>query len=612
MTTAAEQVESAFSKATEYAADSRTAAASFIAALDASIYTPPTLSVTWESLAAPAMPSLPDVPTLPTIAFTAPTPLPAALALAEPDVSIDTFSESAPVITLPTAPEISYGTAPTIPAIGTVTVPDAPTISTPSAPTYLAISTITTPTIDLREDWLTQLETIPTLNLLEPTPYSYTRGPEYASALLDALKAKLAERIAGGSGLSTAVEQAIWDRARDRETSVAQANIDQIARSSEALGFQLPAGTLAQQLRDAEKNYFDKLSELSRDVALKQADLEQQNLRETITSGIQLEGQLVDYSWRLEQLSFESSKAYAQNAIDLYNAAVEQYKALLQGYETYASAYKTIIDGELSKVEVYKAQLQGEETKAQVNTALVQQYKAQVDAGLAQVEIYRAQVSAAQTLVQLEQAKIGAAGEQIKAYVAQVNAETAKVEAFKATVEGEVTKVQVYKAKVDAFSAKVGAQAEKARADISRYSALYQAKASEWDGYRAQVAAEGERIRALGMQSNSLLDGFKASTAAIQAQAEQQTSVWRANIAQYEAGQNIAIQTAKINNDAMIYSNNARMEASKVGAQLYAQLTASAYSMINANASVSAGSSMSVGYSYSNDTSSTVPPVAAI
>jgi hypothetical protein len=611
MSTPAEQVESAFNRAASYAEQARSQMSSFLAALDSSIYTPPTLSVTWESLAAPTLPALPTAPTLPTIEFTAPGGQPAPLALSEPTIEIADFTDSAPTLTLPTAPTVSYGAAPTIPAIGDVTVPSAPTISTPAAPTYLAISTVTTPTIDLREDWLTQLETIPTLNLLEPTPYSYTRGPEYASALLDALKAKLAERIGGGSGLSTAVEQAIWDRARDRETRTAQANIDQIARSSEALGFQLPTGALAQQLREAEKNYFDKLSDLSREVALKQADLEQQNLRETITAGIQLEGQLVEYSWKMEQMAFETAKAYAQNAIDLHNAAVDQFRALLQGYETYASAYKTIIDGELGKVEIYKAQLQGEETKAQVNTALVQQYKAQIDAGMAQVDIYRAQVSAAQTLVQLEQAKIGAAGEQIKAYVAQVNAETAKVEAFKAAVDGEVTKVQAFKAQVDAYSAKVGAQAEKARAQISRYSAMYQAKASEWDGYRAAVAAEGERVRALGLQSSSLVDGYKVVATAAQAQAEQQTSVWRANIAQYEAGQNIAIQTAKINNDAVTSTNATRLDAAKVGAQVYAQLTASAYSMINASASVSAGSSMSVGYSYSNDTSSTVPPVTS-
>lgn len=612
MATAADQVNSAFAAASGYASSAREAAGSFLSALDSSIYSPPTLSVTWQSLAAPALPALPEQPTLPLVEFDAPDGIPSPLNLPEPSITIDDFDEAAPSITLPDAPTLTYGVVPAIPEIGAIDVPDAPTLTMPSVPSYLSISTITTPSIDLREDWLTQLESIPTLSLLEPTPYSYARGPEYASTLMDALKARLAERMQGGTGLPAAVEQAIWDRGRDRETRVAQANIDQIARTNEAFGFQLPAGTLAVQLREAEQNYFDKLSELSRDVMVKQADLEQSNLRETITAGIQLESKLIDYSWQMESMAFESAKAYAQNAIDLHNAAVEQYKALLQGYQTYASAYKTIIDGELAKVEIYKAQLQGEEVKAQVNAALVQQYKAQVEAGMSQVEIYRAQVSAAQTLVQLEQAKIGAAGEQIKAYVAQVNAETSKVEAYKATVEGEVTKVQAYKAKVDAFSAKVGAQAEKSRAEISRYSAMFQAKAAEWDGYRALVATEGERIRALGIQSSTLLDGYKAASTALQAQAEQQTSVWRSNITQYEAGQRIAIETAKINNDAVIQTNNARLDAAKVGAQVYAQLASSAYSTINANASISGTAGMSVSYSYSNDTSSTVTPIASI
>ena len=68
---------------------------------------------------------------------------------------------------------------------------------------------------------------------------------------------------------------------------------------------------------------------------------------------------------------------------------------------------------------------------------------------------------------------------------------------------------------------------------------------------------------------------------------------------------------AKINGDFAIQTNNARMDAAKAGAQVYAQLTSSAYSMIHANASVSGTSSSSttVGYSYSNDTTSAVSPI---
>ena len=253
-----------------------------------------------------------------------------------------------------------------------------------------------------------------------------------------------------------------------------------------------------------------------------------------------------------------------------------------------------------------------EQTKANINTQLVEQYKAEIEAGLSQVKIYEAQVSGAQTLIQLEQAKIGAAGEQIRAYVAQINAETAKVEAYKAGVEAETTKVTAYKVTVDAFQAKVGAQAERARAEVSRFNALYQAKSAEWEAYRAQVGAESERIRALGVQSGTQLDAYKATVASITAQAEQQTAIWTGNMKQYEAGQNIAIQTAKINNDAVIMTNNARLDAAKTGAQIYAQLTSSAYSMIHAQAGISGTAGTSVSYSYSNDTTTSVPPITSI
>jgi hypothetical protein len=611
MATAAEQVDAAFTKATVYANEAKSSAAAFLSALDAAIYTPPTLSVTWESIAAPTLPTMPTAPTLPTIEFNAPGTSPAPLALSEPTVTIDDFTETAPTVSLPTAPTVSYGSVPTIPTVADVTIPTAPTLPTVSVPSFLSLTTITTPTIDLRESWLDNLDAIPTLSLLEPTPYSYARGPEYVSTLLGTLKAKLNERATGGSGLPPAVEAAIWDRLRDRETAVAQANIDEIARQSDALGYALPAGVIVAQTRDAQQAYYDKLSESAREVAIKQADLEQSNVRDAIAAGIQLEGQLITYSFNLERLTFDTAKQYADNALQLYNAAIERFRALLDGYNAYAVAYKTIIDGQLAKVETFKAQLQGEQTKAEINNSLVQQYKAQIEAGLAQVEIYRAQVGGAQTLLELERTKIGAAGEQIRAYVAQINGETAKVEAYKAVVQAEVTKVDVYRAKVGAFQAKVGAQAERARADVTRYSALYQAKASEWEGYRALVMTESERIRALGLQSGSQLDAYRATVASITSQAEQQAAVWRANIAQYEAGQNIAIQTARLNNDATISANNARLDAAKTGAQIYAQLTSSAYSMINASAGISGSGSTSVSYSYSNDTTSAVTPVTA-
>lgn len=606
------EVTDAFDRADAYATAAKNQVAGFTTALNNAIYVAPTISVTWNSLTPPDLPAIPDAPTMPTIEFVTPSGQPTALSIAEPTITIDDFTDVAPTLTLPTMPTLSYGAVPTVPTAGNVTVPDAPTIVMPADPVYLSLSTVSFGGVDLHAAWLTGLENIPTLGLVSPTPYSYAPGAEYASTLLDTLQAVMLARLSGGSGLAQAVEQAIWDRARSRETSTALANEAEVMRQSEAFGFQLPSGVLAAQLRESQQNYYDKLSTLSRDVAIKQAELEQENLKQTIATGMQLEGQLVDYSYKMEQMAFQTAKEYADNAIQIYNASVENYKALLTGYQTYAGAYKTIIEGEMAKVEVYKAELQAEQTKASINSSIVEQYKAKISAGMSQVEIYKSQISAANTLVQLEQTKIGAAGEQVRAYVAQVNAETAKVEAYKAGVQAQATLVDVYKTKAQAFSAKVGAQSEKAKAELGRYNALQQAKTSEWEGYKVKVQAESARISALGMQSSSLLDGYKAATSAIAAKAGMHTQVWETQIKDYEASQQIAIQVAKTNNEAANNANSARMDAAKVGAQVYAQLTASAYGMAHASASLSSGASMGVSYSYSNDTTNPAPTMTGV
>lgn len=611
MATPAQQVDWAFAQAQNYAAAAQAQLNGFTDALNSSIYSPPTISITWNSLTAPSLPALPAQPSLPTIAFVAPT-APTPFALDEPTAVIDEFTEVAPTTTFPAAPTLDYGATPTVPAVADIAVPAAPSVSMPSAPTFLSLSIPTFGGVDLHESWLTKFDNIPTLALVSPTPYSYSRGPDYASTLLSNLKSTLNTRLAGGTGLSPAVEQAIWDRARSRETQAALANEAEVMRNSEALGFQLPAGVLAAQLREAQQNYYDKLSTLSRDIAIKQAELEQENLKQTINSGIELEGKLIDYSYKLEQLAFDASKTAAENAIAIYNAQVEQYKALMSVYQVYSDAYRTIISAELAKVDAYKAEISAEQAKADINRSLVEQYKATIEASMAQVEIYKAQVDGAKVLVEIEQAKIGAAGEQIRAYVAQVNAETAKIEAYKAGVQAETAKIETYKIKADVFRDKVAAQAEVARLGLSRYEAVARVKSVEWDGYRAVVEAEKSRMQALASQSGALLDGYKAGAAAVEAEAAMHTKVWETQIKDYEASQQIALQTAKLNNDAMQFTYASLLDASKVGAQVYAQLTSSAYSMIHASAGVSASASNGVSYSYSNDTESAAPTVTAV
>ena len=592
MASAADIVNAKFDQAKTYADAATSALNGFTSALNASIGAPATpFSPNWTPPPPPGAITPPDPPGLPDITVTIPV-TPGAFSEGKPNIVVTDFTGAEPNLNLPSAPTVSYGPAPTVPDVSEVSMPNEPTLADVALPTFLSLNTPTFGGVDLHYDYLNKLEDIPTLELVQPTPYHYARGPEYASALLDNLKAVLNERIKGGTGLNPAVEQAIWDRARSRETQTALANEAEVMRQSEALGFQLPSGVLAAQLREAQQAYYDKLSGFSRDVAIKQAELEQENLKQTIAQGMQLESQLIDYSLKLEQMTFEAAKTAAENAIQIYNGQVEKFKALLAAYNTYAAAYKTIMDAELSKVEVYKAELQGEQAKAEINNSLVQRYKAQIEAGMSRVEVYKALVGAANTRVQLEQTKLGAVGEQIKAYVAQVNAETAKIEAYKAGVQAETAKVTIYSAKAQAYGIKTNAQAEKARAEISRFNALAQAKEAEWRGYEAQVRAEAARLGAIASHSDALTANYKVQAEVLQASASLQERAWEASAKQYEAGQNYAMQAAKMNGDWQMQAAEARRDVAKAGTQVYAQLVASSYGMVNASASISGSATM--------------------
>lgn len=589
---AAEIVNDKYDRSIALADAATNAVNDFQQKLNDSVYTPPTISVKWETLTAPDLPPIPELPDLPSLEFQVPDGMPSPLSASIDDVQIDDIDLQMPSLNFGQAPVLTIGQAPELPEVRDVAVPDAPTVVLPDVPEFLTLTTHNFGGVNLHEEWLDKLDDIPTLTLLEPTPFRYSPGARYASQLLENLKASLNARIQGGTGLPPMVEQKIWDRGRDRETQIALAREQEVLRSAEALGFPLPSGVLAAQLADARREYHDKLSGLSRDIAIKQADLEQANLQQATQLALQLESTLLEDAYKLEMLAFETAKTAADNAIAAHNAAIEHFKALLAGYQAYAAAYDTVIKAELNKVEVFKALLAAEQTKADINKSLVDRYRAEIEGRMAVVEIYKARVGAAQTLVELERARIQAGAEQVRAFVATVGAETAKADLYKASVGAEATKVEAVGALARAYGAKVGAQAEKARAEVSKLQAHVAAKGMEWEGWRSRLQAATARVEAAARQSSIMVDGYRAGASAAESQASAYMRRWEADIKQYEAGQNITYQVAKMNTDAVLHTNDARMDAAKVGLATSSQRLASAWAMVSASAQIQGSASM--------------------
>lgn len=123
----------------------------------------------------------------------------------------------------------------------------------------------------------------------------------------------------GGTGIPAAVEAQIWQRGRDKEALEAARLEDEALTSFAARGFTLPPGALAHRLLVVQQDAANKNSSFGRDVAIKQIEIEIENIRFAITTAVNAR-------------------------LACINAAIEYWKAYLLPHDIAARRANAIID----------------------------------------------------------------------------------------------------------------------------------------------------------------------------------------------------------------------------------------------------------------------------
>jgi hypothetical protein len=552
---------------------------------------------------APRPPELNEAerPTLIDFTFSFPSP-PSALntQLIIDDILPDQFDEDAPVLTLTDAPAAFSDTAPTAPSVTTsFGDPGELSVSMPAAPALLALNVVpfagvTTYTFD---------EAAPTVDLTAPSIVPYVAGDEYSSSLLTLLRSTFLTRIEdGGTGLPADVENALWDRGRERE---ARSSRDAIAKleQMEAMGFHAPPGVYLDARLRIITETDAALKGVSREIMIKQAELEQANILKALEQASVLEGQWLE-SWnKTEQRKFDTAKYSTEAQISLYNAKVSAFNGMLEAYKAKVNVFEAKIRAETQKVEAYRAQIAAEQAKAEINRALVDQYKVQSDIALSAIEIFKAKVDAIRSKAEIEKLKVEIFREQIGAFTARVNAYTAQVEGYKASTQAEVSKQDAFKSKVQSYVAQVEAASKVIDARVAELKAKVDVKQSEYDGYKSTVSAESARIAALSSYNTALTDQYKAETQASASFNDALTKQWSAQIELIKSKAEVATQVAKTNSDIVTATGNIAVEAAKASGQIAAQIGAAALSAYNISASASMSGSMNVSATNSSSVS---------
>lgn len=515
------------------------------------------------------------------------------------------FNIPDPIINWPVAPPpLDIGDVPETPITDTDYIyPDSPLYVYPDTPT---LESITIPTAPLLT-YPTLTAEIPTEDIVTPgLTFNWVETDYTDEGLYDAIQAELLDTlINGGTGLHPDVEQAIWDRERNREDQVALKAKAETRTEWSKRGYSLPPGAELRALKEIAIETQNKIVGLGRDIAIKQADLEQENLRHAISETIRLEGILLDNWNRKLQRQFEAAKYVQDVAIALMNADISLYNTRISAYNIQVQAFNILMQAELAKLEAFKAEIDAQALINQINKTNVDIYTAQLGALKIQSDIYISEIDAINTKLQGEKLKIDLYLGELQGYIAQLDAKKVEYDLYKTQIDGEVSKTKLYDSQVSAFATRINAYATEVDAEaktsdisIAHEDLRLRSYISRLDAYKTEVEAESTRITSEAQLFTSEVQSFSALTDAYSTEFKGSLDQFNAAVLENDTRAKLELATAESNITKLIETNRFLVETIKAGAMVSSEIASASLSAISLNAGMTASGAEATYHNY--------------
>jgi hypothetical protein len=175
-------------------------------------------------------------------------------------------------------------------------------------------------------------------------------------------------------------EDALWNKARDRETIKLEGELEEIKRDQASTGFTMPQGSLVKVIDKARLNFEMVLSDLNREIPLKAIEIfkARADVYKTVIEGkrVAIEAKLLQFKTRVEAL---------QAQISLFDADIKAYMAKLHVLEVNNTLH---MEGYKAEVTGYSAEVDAIAKEGQIAVQAADlQYKAQLAALTSNIEI---------------------------------------------------------------------------------------------------------------------------------------------------------------------------------------------------------------------------------
>lgn len=223
--------------------------------------------------------------------------------------------------------------------------------------------------------------------------FDYT-DEEYSSYVLSLLQAKVAYDLEHGtSGIDPEQEEALFQRARDREMRVALAAVENAALPYVISGLTMPPGAMlaAMQVKSDEAN--DRIIAASREIMIEREKLYVAGRNATFVAATSLEQINSALYTATMARSLDAAKARLQAVIDIFTAEAKGVEAIADVYAKTFAAEGEIIQ---ARAKAYEAEVAA--TLGAANYALDRVVKIagiQIDSAKSQANVYAAIASSA-------------------------------------------------------------------------------------------------------------------------------------------------------------------------------------------------------------------------
>jgi hypothetical protein len=514
------------------------------------------------------------------------------------------FTDSEPNINDVVPPNPFSENAPDKPETASFTFPD---VYNPSFPELPGLQQITLPEVPALEfEFFSANLPENTINPAEIT-FNWSEDP-FSNEVITATTNALLNRLQGGTGLSPTVERAIWDRARAREEINSVRSKQQQLIEFAQSGFKRPQGSHFAALDFFMQETQNKIADLSREIAIKQAELEQSNLQYIIKTIIAHEELLYRiYQDRITR-QFDSLKYTQDVAIEVFKAQLQSLGLNIEIYKAYTIAFEAKLKKQLALIDTYKTEVEAQQLVGTINEQTIKVYLGELDGLKTGADIYKTNVQAIAEQIQAEALKIQSFKTEVEAYSAKVEAKKAEYSGYAERVRGELGKASVYETKAKAYAAKIEGYASKAKAITSVSEFNVEKSKTYLQAYQAQLDSILKAVQAQSASNQAALSLYEGQARMFSAEVGAEAARFDSDIKTIEeiiqanrARADVALKNAEINITNAYQAANLHVEAEKAGASVAAQIAAGSLAALNIGAHMSYNGSVSDSYSESND-----------